>query len=147
MTVRPQRVTFRLALADPDEAIPVVLRLVASAGGQLVGIARDATRATEGTVAHEVNVELTGDASVESLAADLEDVAGIKVLALVDEVLAAHERGKFRVELARTVRGPDDLALVYTPGVARVTQMIVDDPTAATRFTTRGNMVAVVTDG
>ena len=147
MTVRPQRVTFRLALADPDEAIPVVLRLVASAGGQLVGLARDATRATEGTVAHEVNVELTGDASVESLAADLEDVAGIQVLALVDEVLAAHERGKFRVELARPVRGPDDLALVYTPGVARVTQMIVDDPTAATRFTTRGHMVAVVTDG
>lgn len=147
MTVRPQRVTFRLALVDPDSAIPVVLRLVTGAGGQLVGLTRDTSRAPEGVIAHEVHVELTGDASVDALAADLEDVENVEVLSMVDEVLAAHERGKIRVESSRPVRGPDDLALVYTPGVARVTQMIVDDPAAATRFTSKGNMVAVVTDG
>ena len=140
MIVRPQRVTFRLGLADVDTALADVLRCVRGAGGELVALARDG-------VAHDVQVELAGDASVDALAADLEDLAGVEVLALVDEVLAAHERGKIRVESARPVTGPDDLALVYTPGVARVTRMIADDPTAATRFTTRGNLVAVVTDG
>jgi malate dehydrogenase (oxaloacetate-decarboxylating) len=143
MSVRPQRVTYRLALADPERAVASLLAMVAARGGELVGLVRDPER--DGV--HGLEVELTGAATVDALAADLEDAEGVTLLALVDEVLAAHERGKFRVELTRPLRGPDDLALVYTPGVARVTAMIADDPTAATRFTTRGNMVAVVTDG
>ncbi len=143
MTVRSQRVLLRLQLVTPESAVSAVLGLVSDVGGQLIGLTRDPERG--GT--YDLNVELPSEASVDVLAAALEDTEGITVLALVDEVLAAHERGKFRVELTRPLRGPDDLALVYTPGVARVTRMIVDDPTAATRFTTRGNMVAVITDG
>jgi len=143
MTVRPQRVSFRLTLDDPAAAVPAVLRMVSDRGGTLVGLVRDPA----GDGVHALDVQLGSEADVDRLAADLEDADGVGLLALVDEVLAAHERGKFRVELTRPLRGPDDLALVYTPGVARVTQMIADDPTAATRFTTRGNMVAVITDG
>jgi len=143
MTVRVQRVLFRLLLEEPESAVGAVLERVVRVGGQLVGLMRDPERSD----IHDLQVELPSEASVDALAAALEDIDGVTLLALVDEVLAAHERGKFRVELTRPLRGPDDLALVYTPGVARVTQMIVDDPSAATRFTTRGNMVAVVTDG
>ena len=143
MSVRSQRVTFRLKLAEPESALSAVLGLLAPEGGQLIGLTRDPERGDT----HDLNVELPDEAAVDALAAALEETVGVTVLALVDEVLAAHERGKFRVELTRPLRGPDDLALVYTPGVARVTRMIADDPAAATRFTTRGNMVAVVTDG
>jgi len=143
VTVRPQRVTFRLALDDPETSVPVLLRLLSEHRGRLVAFTRDRERGDT----HGLEVELPREASVDVLAADLADAGGVTLLALVDEVLAAHERGKFRIELSRPLRGPDDLALVYTPGVARVTRMIADDPTAATRFTTRGNMVAVITDG
>jgi malate dehydrogenase (oxaloacetate-decarboxylating) len=143
MMVRPQRVTFRLAIEEPERAVPALLELVSGRGGQVVGLVRDVER--DGV--HALEVELGDVASVDALAADLEDAEGVGLLALVDEVLAAHERGKFRIALTRPLRGPDDLALVYTPGVAKVTQMIAEDPTTATRFTTRGNMVAVITDG
>jgi malate dehydrogenase (oxaloacetate-decarboxylating) len=135
--------TVRLLLEEPSVTVGPVLDRVVGAQGQLVGLSRDQEHAD----IHDLQVELPSETSIETLAAALEDIEGVMVLALVDEVLAAHERGKFRVTLTRPLRGPDDLALVYTPGVARVTQMIADDPTAATRFTTRGNMVAVVTDG
>ena len=148
MMVRTQRVTLRLLLASTDEVVPVVLSRVAARGGRLIALTRDPEQGDVGDgVTYGLEVSLAGDASVDALAADLEDTHGVTVLAVVDEVLAAHERGKIRIELSRPVRGPDDLALVYTPGVARVTRMIADDPTAATRFTTRGNMVAVITDG
>jgi malate dehydrogenase (oxaloacetate-decarboxylating) len=143
MTLRPQRVTFRLALAAPEGVLAALSGLVDARGGRLVTLARDQERGDT----HTLEVELAGDAATDALAADLEDTDGVTVLAVVDEVLAAHERGKIRVEASRPVRGPDDLALVYTPGVARVTRMIAEDPTTATRFTSRGNMVAVVTDG
>jgi malate dehydrogenase (oxaloacetate-decarboxylating) len=41
----------------------------------------------------------------------------------------------------------DDLSRAYTPGVARICQAIVDDPTDVRRLTMKRNTVAVVTDG
>jgi malate dehydrogenase (oxaloacetate-decarboxylating)(NADP+) len=40
-----------------------------------------------------------------------------------------------------------DLALAYSPGVAAACEEIVDDPANAFRYTSRGNLVAVVTNG
>jgi malate dehydrogenase (oxaloacetate-decarboxylating)(NADP+) len=40
-----------------------------------------------------------------------------------------------------------DLALAYSPGVAAACEMIVEDPAAAFRYTARGNLVAVITNG
>jgi len=142
MPIRPQRITYRLDLAEPEASAEPLSALVEARGGRSIALTHDPERGS-----HALEVEVAGDAAADALAADLEDLEGVTVLAVVDEVLAAHERGKIRVEVSRPVHGPDDLALVYTPGVARVVRMIAEDPTTATRFTTRGNMVAVVTDG
>jgi malic enzyme len=40
-----------------------------------------------------------------------------------------------------------DLALAYSPGVAAACEEIVADPAHAFRYTSRGNLVAVVTNG
>jgi malate dehydrogenase (oxaloacetate-decarboxylating)(NADP+) len=40
-----------------------------------------------------------------------------------------------------------DLALAYSPGVAAPCEEIVKDPNAAFRYTSRGNLVAVITNG
>src|SRR3546814_17431526 len=40
-----------------------------------------------------------------------------------------------------------DLALAYSPGVAAACEEIVSDPVNAYRYTARGNLVAVVTNG
>jgi malate dehydrogenase (oxaloacetate-decarboxylating)(NADP+) len=41
----------------------------------------------------------------------------------------------------------EDLSLAYTPGVAAPVHAIVEDPDAVYRYTAKGNLVAVVTDG
>jgi len=41
----------------------------------------------------------------------------------------------------------DDLGLAYTPGVAEPVRAIVKDPEAVYRYTAKGNLVAVITDG
>src|SRR5438132_7474792 len=54
-----------------------------------------------------------------------------------------------RIVVNPAVRIDDAAALsrVYTPGVAEDCRAIVDDPSAAQKLTTRGNSVAVVSDG
>ena len=55
--------------------------------------------------------------------------------------------GKIRVESTKPCATQHDLALAYTPGVAEPVRAIAADPEAAYRYTTKGNLVAVITDG
>ena len=66
-----------------------------------------------------------------------------------DRSLVLHEqlRGKISVQNKLPIGSRDDLSLAYTPGVARPCEIISEDPEAAYRLTSKGNSVAVVTDG
>lgn len=55
--------------------------------------------------------------------------------------------GKISVEVSKPTRTQRDLALAYTPGVAEPVRRIAADPGDAYRYTAKGNLVAVITDG
>ncbi len=64
--------------------------------------------------------------------------------------LAYHELprpGKITVEPSKPCATQAELSLAYTPGVAEPVREIARDPAAAYRYTSKGNLVAVVTDG
>jgi malate dehydrogenase (oxaloacetate-decarboxylating)(NADP+) len=66
------------------------------------------------------------------------------------EALEYHERprpGKLEIRSTKPTATQHDLSLAYTPGVAEPCLVIADDPDAAFRFTNRGNLVAVVSNG
>jgi malate dehydrogenase (oxaloacetate-decarboxylating) len=64
-----------------------------------------------------------------------------------DPAFAVHEGGKLSVTSTRPIRSIADLALTYTPGVARVSSAIAAEPELARRFTWAPRVVAVVSDG
>jgi malate dehydrogenase (oxaloacetate-decarboxylating)(NADP+) len=55
--------------------------------------------------------------------------------------------GKIAVNASKPLVTQRDLALAYTPGVAAACEEIVADPLNAFRFTGRGNLVGVITNG
>ena len=55
--------------------------------------------------------------------------------------------GKIAVTATKQLVNQHDLALAYTPGVAAPCEEIVKDPAAAFKYTSRGNLVGVVTNG
>ena len=55
--------------------------------------------------------------------------------------------GKIAVTATKQLVNQHDLALAYTPGVAAPCEEIVKDPAAAFKYTRRGNLVGVVTNG
>jgi malate dehydrogenase (oxaloacetate-decarboxylating)(NADP+) len=64
--------------------------------------------------------------------------------------LEYHEQGrpgKISVTATKQLTNQRDLALAYSPGVAAACEAIVADPNAAARYTSRANLVAVVTNG
>jgi malate dehydrogenase (oxaloacetate-decarboxylating) len=68
---------------------------------------------------------------------------------LNEEALKLHEEntGKIEVISKTEVKDMHDLAVVYTPGVAEPCRKIHDKTSEVYRYTSKGNMVAVVTDG
>ena len=55
--------------------------------------------------------------------------------------------GKVAIAATKQMVNQHDLALAYSPGVAAACEEIVADPANAWRYTARGNLVAVVTNG
>ncbi|GAA4636558.1 NADP-dependent malic enzyme [Actinoallomurus vinaceus] len=64
-----------------------------------------------------------------------------------DPAFALHRGGKLEVRSTVPVRDNDDLALAYTPGVARVCSAIAEHPELAYDYTWTSKVVAVITDG
>jgi malate dehydrogenase (oxaloacetate-decarboxylating)(NADP+) len=64
--------------------------------------------------------------------------------------LEYHEQGtpgKIAITATKQLTNQRDLALAYSPGVAAACEEIVKDPANAFRYTSRGNLVGVVTNG
>src|SRR5574340_779485 len=55
--------------------------------------------------------------------------------------------GKISVTPTKQLVNQRDLALAYSPGVAAACDEIVNDPAEARNLTSRGNLVAVITNG
>ena len=69
---------------------------------------------------------------------------------LKQEALDYHEfpsPGKLATQVTKPCSTQAELSLAYTPGVAEPVRAIHKDPEAAYRFTSKGNLVAVITDG
>ncbi|MCK8463061.1 NADP-dependent malic enzyme [Aliiroseovarius sp. S1339] len=55
--------------------------------------------------------------------------------------------GKLEIRATKPMANGRDLSLAYSPGVAEACLEIQKDPSSASRYTTRGNLVAVVSNG
>jgi malate dehydrogenase (oxaloacetate-decarboxylating)(NADP+) len=60
---------------------------------------------------------------------------------------ALHPPGKLAVQLTKAAESQRDLTLAYSPGVAAPVRAIAEDPRLAYRYTNKGNLVAVISNG
>jgi malate dehydrogenase (oxaloacetate-decarboxylating) len=137
--------TVRVRLDDHPGSFARLASAIAGAGGLLGSI--DLVRVERGTKIRDVAV-LAGDArQLDRIAAAMSEVAGAEVMHVSDRTFQAHLGGKIEVVAKIPIKTRDELSMAYTPGVARISQAIADDPQKVWTLTTKGNMVAIVTDG
>lgn len=63
--------------------------------------------------------------------------------------LEVHESSKGKIEVVSKVKleSKDDLSIAYTPGVAEPCRKIASNPEDVYKYTSKGNLVAVISDG
>lgn len=60
---------------------------------------------------------------------------------------SAEPKGKIAIALTKSMKNKQDLALAYSPGVAAPVLAIADDESLIYKYSAKGNMVAVITNG
>jgi malate dehydrogenase (oxaloacetate-decarboxylating) len=118
---------------------------IGEAGASLGAI--DIVSAEQGTKIRDVTVVAADAEHLAAVVEAMRSVEGSTVLDVSDRTLQLHQGGKIEVVAKTPLKTRDDLSMVYTPGVARVSQAIAESPEKAWTLTTKGHMVAVVTDG
>lgn len=77
----------------------------------------------------------------------IKSLAGVDVVSVSDRTFQMHAGGKIEVKSKFPLTHRDELSMAYTPGVARVSMAVSEDPMKAFALTIRHNCVAVVSDG
>jgi malate dehydrogenase (oxaloacetate-decarboxylating) len=139
------RVVLRLGIDNRPGMFASVARVIGEQGGSLGVI--DLVEATPRVHVRDVTVDMPDEASVARLASALQGIDGIDVRSISDAAFRLHEGGKVEVRGRITVKNKEDLSLVYTPAVARVSSAIAADPMKAWTLTARANSVAIVSNG
>jgi len=122
-----------------------VAHAIAETGGRIGAV--DVNRVGKKTVLRDISIDVQDDDHLLAVVAALRNVDGVRVINVSDRTFLAHLGGKIEVVPRMPVNNREILSRVYTPGVARVSLAIADDPAKAYALTVKRNMVAIVTDG
>jgi malate dehydrogenase (oxaloacetate-decarboxylating) len=137
--------TIRVRLDAHPGSFARLASAVGEAGGSLGAI--DLVRVERATKVRDVTVLAADGTHLDRIVEAVRGVEGVEVLHVSDRTFLMHLNGKIEVVPRVAVKTRDDLSMAYTPGVARVSRAIADDPTKVWTLTTKQHMVAIVTDG
>jgi malate dehydrogenase (oxaloacetate-decarboxylating) len=137
--------TIRVRLENHPGAFAALAGAIGEAEGLLGAI--DLVRVESGHKIRDVTVLAADTAHLDRILESVRSVDGIEVERVSDRTFLMHRGGKLEVVPRFPLKTRDDLSMAYTPGVARISRAIADDPARVWGLTVKQNTVAVVTDG
>jgi malate dehydrogenase (oxaloacetate-decarboxylating) len=137
--------TYRIKQPHRTGQLARVAKAIAEGDG-LIGDVTTINVGRDSSV-REITLEVEDHAGAERVAELLNELESVEVLWFRDRALLKHDGGKLTIEAMQPVRTTQDMRDVYTPGVARASMAIFDDPSLARQLTMIGRSVAICTNG
>jgi malate dehydrogenase (oxaloacetate-decarboxylating) len=138
-------ITMRVHLQQTPGSFARVAAAIGETGAILGAI--DLVRVEGHEVVRDVTVAAADLAHSQAVVAAVAALPGVEVEHVSDRTFLMHLGGKIEITPKVAVKTRDDLSMAYTPGVARVSMAIHQDPEDAWSLTIKGNTVAVISDG
>ncbi len=118
---------------------------IADAGGRIGAV--DVSRVGMKRAIRDISIDVADEDHLHKVVDAISRIDGVRVMHLTDRTFLAHLGGKIEVNPKIPVTNREILSRVYTPGVARVSLALAEDPSKAYSLTVKRNMVAIVSDG
>jgi malate dehydrogenase (oxaloacetate-decarboxylating) len=138
-------ITIRVEGAPELQPVALVTATVTSAGATITAL--DVVESHLDRVVVDITCDTIDKDHAQEINVALAAHVGLTVRKVSDRTFLLHLGGKLEIASKVPLKTRDDLSRAYTPGVARICQAIVDDPSDVRRLTMKRNTVAVVTDG
>jgi malate dehydrogenase (oxaloacetate-decarboxylating) len=136
---------IRVRIENHPGAFARLAAAIGEAGGLLGAI--DLVRVEKDVKIRDVNVLADDEAHLHAIVDAVREAEGVDVVNVSDRTFLLHLGGKIEVRPRVPLKTRDDLSMAYTPGVARISRAIADDPERVWNLTIKRNTVAVVSDG
>ena len=136
---------IRVETQNSANAFAVLAGAIGEAGGAVTAV--DTRTVSRTTTVRDITVTVGSDAVGNAVTAAIAAQEGARIISVSDSIFLAHLGGKIRIEPKIPVKTRADLSTVYTPGVARVSMAVAEDPNKAFQLTIKRNTVAVISDG
>jgi malate dehydrogenase (oxaloacetate-decarboxylating) len=138
-------ITIRVEGSPDLQPVAQITSALAVAGATITAL--DVVESLLDRVVIDVTCDTVNADHADEITESLNKIDGLVVRKVSDRTFLLHLGGKIEIASKVPLKTRDDLSRAYTPGVARISQAIVDDPTNVRRLTMKRNTVAVVTDG
>ncbi len=138
-------ITIRVEGSPDLQPVAQITSALSMAGATITAL--DVVESLLDRVVIDVTCDTVNADHADEITESLNKIAGLVVRKVSDRTFLLHLGGKIEITSKVPLKTRDDLSRAYTPGVARISQAIVDDPSNVRRLTMKRNTVAVVTDG
>jgi len=138
-------ITIRVEGSPEIQPVALITTTITNAGATITAL--DVVESLLERVVIDVTCDTIDADHAQEIHDALSNHDGLTVRKVSDRTFLLHLGGKIEVTSKVPLKTRDDLSRAYTPGVARISQAIVDDPSDVRRLTMKRNTVAVVTDG
>ncbi len=138
-------ITIRVEGSPELQPVALITTTITNAGATITAL--DVVESLLEKVVVDVTCDTIDADHAQTIHDALSSNDGLTVRKVSDRTFLLHLGGKIEVNSKVPLKTRDDLSRAYTPGVARISQAIVDDPSDVRRLTMKRNTVAVVTDG
>ena len=136
-----------IARMEIDDSVPFirVAHAIHESGGEVVAV--DLINRGKDATIRDITVHLLKAENERDVIRSLSEISGVRIINVSDRTFLMHLGGKLEIKSKVPIKNRDDLSHVYTPGVARVSMALHEDPSKAYSLTIKRNTVAVLTDG
>jgi len=138
-------ITIRVEGSPSSQPVALATTIISGAGATISAL--DVVESHAEKVVIDITCDTIDSAHADEITIALAKNPNLTVRKVSDRTFLLHLGGKIEIASKVPLKTRDDLSRAYTPGVARICQAIVDDPSDARRLTIKRNTVAVVTDG
>ena len=138
-------ITIRVEGSPDLQPVALITSALSTAGATITAL--DVVESLVDRVVIDVTSDTVNGDHADEITASLNVIEGLVVRKVSDRTFLLHLGGKIEIASKVPLKTRDDLSRAYTPGVARISQAIVEDPSNVRRLTMKRNTVAVVTDG
>jgi malate dehydrogenase (oxaloacetate-decarboxylating) len=137
--------TLRIEYPNQVGMLGRITSLIGERGGDIGAI--DIVQSARGAMTRDITFAANDVQHGQQIIADVRALGEVDIVHVSDRTFLLHLGGKLEITAKNPIKTRDDVSMLYTPGVSRIVEKIVDNADDAWNLTIKKNTVAIVTDG